>query len=235
MYSYLCPHLRLFLLIFSGMYSYFWMWPIPINAVKWTFFCCFVCLFVTSFHSLVHCCLCIWYYYCFGRNIFYVFFRIPETCVSRRQTSRILWITHNFKFLEVRWTEQHPEFVLLFSLVLTWEYLVLSGHTQRILSHRHAVSRDKTTCAWFHLEFLMMSLCSSSLESNRINSCEFSDIIEVLSFDCPFLFLSSLSNLSNSCPSVRPYVIWTWCRLDIWLSVSFRTTCILSEEFRSIM
>ena len=53
MCSYSGPHLRLFLLTFPGMYSYFWMWRMSINAAKWTFlFCCFVCLFMTSFHSL---------------------------------------------------------------------------------------------------------------------------------------------------------------------------------------
>ena len=29
-----------------------------------------------------------------------------------------------------------------------------------------------------------------------------------------FLFVSSFSGFSNSCPSVRPCMIWKWCRLD---------------------
>ena len=69
---------------------------------------------------------------------------------------------------------------------------------------------------------------------NRINSCQFSCEFEFWFLDCPFLFFSSLSGFSNSCPSVRPYVIWTWCRLDFCQSPS-RTTCILLEEFRSRM
>ena len=46
---------------------------------------------------------------------------------------------------------------------------------------------------------------------------------------CQVLFLSSLHGFSNSYPSVRPYVIWTWCRLD-FCQVSSRTTYILLEE-----
>ena len=36
MYLYWCPHLRLLSRTFSGMYSYFWMWRMSINATKWT-------------------------------------------------------------------------------------------------------------------------------------------------------------------------------------------------------
>ena len=54
MYLYLCPHLRLLSRTFSGMYSYFRMWRMSVNATKWTFLTfCFLCaFFMTSFHSV---------------------------------------------------------------------------------------------------------------------------------------------------------------------------------------
>ena len=67
---------------------------------------------------------------------------------------------------------------------------------------------------------------------NGINSSQISGMFEFWFLDCPFLFFSSLSGFSNSCPSVRPYVNGMSFG---FLSVSHRTTKILLEEFRSIM
>ena len=69
---------------------------------------------------------------------------------------------------------------------------------------------------------------------NRINSPQFCGMFEFGFLDCTFLIFSSLSGFSNSCSSVRLYVIWTWCRFDFCQS-SPRTTYILLEEFRSMM
>ena len=49
----------------------------------------------------------------------------------------------------------------------------------------------------------------------RINSPQISGIFEFWFLDWSFLLLSSLSGFSNSRPSVRSYVIRTWCRLNL--------------------
>ena len=67
--------------------------------------------FSLFFLFLVHCWLCIWNQHCLGWKIFCTCSRFPEACVSERQT---FWTIRNSRFPEVRWTEQHPEFVLSF-------------------------------------------------------------------------------------------------------------------------
>ena len=49
---------------------------------------------------------------------------------------------------------------------------------------------------------------------NRINSCQISGIMEFWFLDGPLLLLSFLSCFSNPRPSVRPYVMWMWCRVN---------------------
>ena len=90
-------------------------------------YCCFVCPFMTSFHSLSTAAFASGINIAWEWKIFCTFSRFAEACVSERETSRIFWTIRSSRFLEVRWTEQHPEFVLLASQVHTWEYHVLSG------------------------------------------------------------------------------------------------------------
>ena len=52
------------------------------------------------------------------------------------------------------------------------------------------------------------------------NSPHISGMFEFWILDCPSLLFSLLSGFSNSRPSVRSYVIWTWCRLDVRQSLS---------------
>ena len=131
------------------MYSYFWMdgfsvtnllfvrdtltkKSVPmykfmsVNVAKWTFLNIVSVPLYDLLSFLVQCCLCIWNQHCLGWNIFCTCSRFPEACVSERQTSRIFWTIRNSRFPEIRWTEQHPEFVPPFSPVHTWEYFVLS-------------------------------------------------------------------------------------------------------------
>ena len=106
----------------------------------------------------------------------------------------------------------------------------------------HACLR-KRSCTWHCSCLWCLQLSPCILDDvfvlfvtriNRINSSQFSGVSEFRFLDCPFLFVSSLSGFSNSCPSVRPYVIWTWCRLDFCQSPPGPHISLL-EEFRSIM
>ena len=127
MYSYL----RLLLRTFTGMYSYFWRWRMSINAPKWTFhiFCFFfLCaFFMTSCHPFSNVAFAFEINIAWDVRSFVCASPFPEACVSERQISRVFWTIRNSRFLEVRWTEQHSEFILLSSQVLTWESLVLPG------------------------------------------------------------------------------------------------------------
>ena len=111
-----------------------------------------------------------------------------------------------------------PVFETPVSRMLAWENALLHGIAAAI-----GVSNFRFAC-------LMMSLYSSSLGSNRINSTQFSGMFEFWFLDCPFLSPYSLRGFSNSYPSVKSCVMSFG-----FLSVSLWTTYILSEEFRSIM
>ena len=124
-------HLRLLLRTFSGMYSYFWMWRVSINVTKWTFlannFCVFCAFSTTSFHSFSIVVFAFEINIALGERSSVCVSRFPDACVSERQISRIFRTIRNFRLPEVRWSEQHSEFVLLSSQVNTWQYLVLPG------------------------------------------------------------------------------------------------------------
>ena len=89
---------------------------------------CFVCLFITSFHSLSTAA------FASGINIAWCEISFACTLGFRRQAS-----------LRERFPESSEPFVTLCSLMCIF-------FTRRILSHRYAVSRNETTCASFHLE-----------------------------------------------------------------------------------
>ena len=115
MYSNLCPHLRLLLRTFSGMYSYFWTWRMSINAAKWTFLTfVFVCLLHDLLWFLVHCRLCISNQYCLKWKIFCF-------CFSVSRGMR-LWETDLQSLLNHSRSSLNRT-----TFVLTWEYLVLPG------------------------------------------------------------------------------------------------------------
>ena len=114
----------------------------------------FVCLFYDLLSFLFHC------RFAFEINIgldersFVCASRFPRACVSERQISRVFWTIRNSRFPKFAdqnhirssysffpgshlWVSRTPQI-----LRVTW----------RILSHRHAVPRDETTCACFHLQ-----------------------------------------------------------------------------------
>ena len=116
--------------------------------------CCFMCLITTSFHSFSTAA------FASGINIARSGRSFAHTL--ERQISRIVWTIRNSRFPnihtlfvctppafvctpEIRWVEQHPEFVLLSSQVHTWEYLVLPGFEgySKNFAHRYAMSRDE--------------------------------------------------------------------------------------------
>ena len=76
-----CPHLRMLFRTFTGIYSYFWMWRMSINAAKWTFliFCFCVPSFCDLFSFLFHCRLCIWNQHCLGWKIFCLCFSVSRS------------------------------------------------------------------------------------------------------------------------------------------------------------
>ena len=103
---------------------------------------------------------------------------------------------------------------------------------EEFLSHRHAVLRDKTACASFHLE--KKSGEKRSFRSFHWNQYVYQVVIlhRIPSFPCNINtseFLSSDTSalvtlkqrfpvcmfaFPNSCQCVRPHMIWTWCRLN---------------------
>ena len=105
--------------------------------------CCFVCRCMTSFHSLSTAAFVSRINIAWGERSFIHTCRFPEASVSERQISRIVWtfVTLGFPIStfclcthlalvctpEIRWADQHQEFILLSSQVHTWEYFVLTG------------------------------------------------------------------------------------------------------------
>ena len=111
---------------------------------------CFVCLFITSFHSFTTAAIASGIKIALGERSFAHSLGFPIS---------ILCLGVHTPYLCV-----HPEIpeqnnirsLYFFSYqFLTWEYLVLPGFLgllEEFLSHRYAVSRDETTCASFHLD-----------------------------------------------------------------------------------
>ena len=77
---------------------------------------------------------------------------------------------------------------------------------ENALLHGIAAAFDVTN---FRLAFYINVYVLFITRINRKNSPQLSGMFEFWFLDCPKLFFSSLSGFSNSCPSVRPYVIWT--------------------------
>ena len=143
---------------FSGMYSYFWMWRMSINATKWTFLTFCFCVpslwpplipFPLSF--------CTWNSTWLGvKDLLFVLLgfprhtslrdRSPESSEpyvnldSRRSLTRTTFEVHTFSFPGSHLRASHTPLVFFFCLL------------EEFLSHRYAVPRDETTCACFHLQ-----------------------------------------------------------------------------------
>ena len=69
---------------------------------------------------------------------------------------------------------------------------------------------------------------------NRINTPQTSGILEFGLFECPLLIFFSLSGFSNSCPSFRPFLIWTCRRLNVCQSPTGPHTSFWRCLFQSI-
>ena len=212
--------------------------------------CCFMCLITTSFHSFSTAA------FASGINIARSGRSFAHTL--ERQISRIVWTIRNSRFPnihtlfvctppafvctpEIRWVEQHPEFVLVSSQVHTWEYLVLpgfGGYSKNFAPQIRHVARRETTCANFHLkrkkeneelsfrsfhwnEFVYQVVILHWIPyfSCNINTNEFwlqtlrLFVISEQRFPvCMFAF-------SISCQYVMPHMTWTWCRLNFHQSL----------------
>ena len=125
------------------------------SKVDFPYLLLFVCLLYDLLSFLFYCRLCIWNKHCWGWKIFCSYFSVSRSMRLWETDLQSLLNHTSLSIPEVRWSEQHSEFVLLSSQVHTREYLVLPGFlrfTCRILTHRYAVPRDETTCACFHLQ-----------------------------------------------------------------------------------
>ena len=155
----LFPHLRLLFRTFTKMYMYFWIGWCPSvqqSGLSLLLFC--VPLYnVLSF--LVHCCLCVWNQHCLGWKIFCTYSRFPEANVSERQISRVVRTIRDTRFVCVYTQDSLSRTISeVNTSFFHGPHLRVSRTpqvfrvTRRILSHRHAVSRNETTCACFHLK-----------------------------------------------------------------------------------
>ena len=160
------PHMRLLLRTFCGtflyyvhtghcsfehsvgMYSYFWMWRMSINAAKWT--CLIFCFYVPSlWPPFIPFPLSL---FASGVNIawdersFIHTSRFPEACVSERppESSEPYVTLDSSKF---RWTEPHSEFILLpfpsSHLRVSRTLPDFEGVLEEFSSHWYAVPRDE--------------------------------------------------------------------------------------------
>ena len=129
------------LVTFSGMYSYFWMWRMSINAAKCTFlaFLLWCAFHKPSFQSF--------FTVAFPSGINIGWSEKSFVCASDLQSL----LNHTkLSIPEVRWSEQHSEYVLVSFHVHTWEYLVLTGFfwgvTWRIVSQIRCAARQDNVC-----------------------------------------------------------------------------------------
>ena len=128
----------------QGVYIYFWINGCPSMQQSGLSLLLFCMPLYDLLPFLIDCCLCIRNQHCLGWKIFYSYFslsrgkRLWETdlqnCLNIRNSRfpniHILFVSTHLALVctpEIRWADQHPEFILLSSQVHTWEYLVLTG------------------------------------------------------------------------------------------------------------
>ena len=76
---------------------------------------------------------------------------------------------------------------------------------------------------WCHGSFqfssyvLRISEFSLSSGSKKVNSSQFSSVVELSTFFCPFLLFSILSGFTKFRPYCRPHIVWSGSRLNFYL------------------
>ena len=137
---------------------------------------------------------------------------------------------------EVRWTEQHSEFVLLSSQVHTWEYLVLPGFwglLEEFLSHRYAVPRDETTCTCFHLQRNQAKSFLEIFSSERIRA-QICDTTQNSAFPCNVntiecVFASGVGAFLQSSSRIVSFFSEE-CRSIVWILWKMMTISASSSD-----
>ena len=133
---------------------------------------------------LVHCCSCIWNQHCLAWKIFSHILSVSrgkhlwETDLQNRLNHSWLSVLVCTSSLfvctpETRRAEQYPNCGVLppRSTLESISHFLGFSITRRYVSHRHAVSRDKTACASFHLKIRKLGEEINSDLFIGINSC----------------------------------------------------------------
>ena len=125
------------------------------NKVDFPYLLCMCAFFMTSFHSFSIVAFASGINIAWVERSFVCASWFPEACLSEREISRIFWTIRNSRFPmfadhnDIRSSYFFLTKFPLESILYSPDFL---RFTWRILSHKYAVPRDETTCAYFHLQ-----------------------------------------------------------------------------------